>query len=75
MYASTHINKGETILFIPDNLIITIEKALESELGQMMLKKELIIVQGSEELTQTQVDIRNVLVVHNLLEIEKGQES
>lgn len=42
MYASKNIEKGETILFIPDHLIFTVEKGIETEIGQLMQMRDLV---------------------------------
>lgn len=42
MYASKNIEKSETILFIPDHLIFTVEKGIETEIGQLMQMRDLV---------------------------------
>lgn len=41
MHASAPIKSGDTALFVPRHLIMTVKKAKKSEFGEEMAKKEL----------------------------------
>lgn len=70
MYASRDIKKDETIMFIPDHLIFTIEKGIDTELGQLMKKNNLL--PGKFRLIKPNM---HILSIQNLQELAKGSDS
>ena len=42
VFAKEDIMKGEKILFVPDNLILSLEKGKESPLGKLMTEKKFL---------------------------------
>ena len=42
VYAVEDVKKGETILFVPDKLMKSVDKGLESPIGKMLVEKNLV---------------------------------
>ena len=70
MYATSDIKKDETIMFIPDHIILSLEKGIASPLGQLMANKNLL--PGKNRLFKPNMDI---LTINNLQEVAKGTDS
>ena len=70
MFATRDIKKGETMLFVPDHLVLSLEKGKESELGKLMTEKRL--VPGGYRLNAPTMA---VLAINNLQENDKGKDS
>jgi len=42
-YAKTNIKKGETILFVPEKIVITTEKAKKTPFGKALLMHQVFV--------------------------------
>jgi hypothetical protein len=42
MYAVEDIKKGETMLFVPDHLILSLQRGLDTKIGKLLTEKKLI---------------------------------
>ena len=42
MYAVEAVKKGETLLFVPDHLILSLERGLDTKIGKLLTEKRLI---------------------------------
>ena len=42
VYAVDDVKKGETILYVPDKLMNSLDKGLESPFGKMLIEKKLV---------------------------------
>ena len=42
IYAQKDFGIGDQLVFVPDHLVLSYEKALESDVGQIMKKKKLV---------------------------------
>jgi len=42
MYAVEDIKKGETMLFVPDHLLLSLQRGLNTPLGKIMTEKRLV---------------------------------
>lgn len=42
MFAKRDIKKGEAMLFVPDDLVMSLEKGKESYFGKIMTEKKLV---------------------------------
>ena len=68
MYAVEDIKNGEKFLYVPDHLLVTSEKILESSLGKTFTEKKLAEGRlSSPKLVP--------LALNNLEEISKGEDS
>lgn len=70
MFAKRDLKKGEIFLYIPDHLIMSLEKGKETELGKLMTEKKL--VPGGYRLNAPTMA---VLAISNMQEIDKGKDS
>ena len=70
MFAARDIKKGETLLFVPNHLILSVDKSFQSEIGQIMKQKNLI--KGGGKLNSPTMSL---LGINNLQEIDKKEKS
>lgn len=70
MFATKDVKKGEILLFVPDHLVMSLEKGKLSTLGKIMTEKKL--VPGGYRLNAPTMA---VLAINNLEEISKKEES
>ena len=70
VYALKDIKKGEEMLFVPDHLILSLEKSKESRLGKQMTEKRL--VPGGYRLNSPTM---SVMAISNLENEGKGKDS
>lgn len=70
MFAKRDIKKGEVMLFVPDKLVMSLEKGKESYFGKIMTEKKL--VPGGFRLNAPTMA---VLAINNMQENEKGADS
>jgi len=70
MYAVEAVKKGETLLFVPDHLLLSLQRGLETPLGKIMTEKRL--VPGGFRLNAPTMA---VLAISNLQEISLGDAS
>lgn len=70
MYAVNDIKKGENFLYVPDKLLLSLQRALDTPLGKRMTEKRLI--PGGFRLNAPTMA---VLTIGNMQEISKGEES
>ena len=70
MFAARDIKKGKTLLFVPNNLILSVDKSFQSEIGQIMKQKNLI--KGGGKLNSPTMSL---LGINNLQEIDKKEKS
>ena len=70
IYAKADIKKGEEMLFVPDHLILSMEKAKLTPLGQKMTEKRL--VPGGYRLNSPTM---SVMAVANMESQDMGKES
>lgn len=70
VYALEDIKKGEEMLYVPDHLVLSLEKSKESRLGKLMTEKRL--VPGGYRLNSPTM---SVMAVANLENEGAGLES
>lgn len=70
MYAVEAVKKGETLLFVPDHLLLSLQRGLDTPLGKVMTEKRL--VPGGFRLNAPTMA---VLAISNLQEISLGDAS
>ena len=70
IYAVEAVKKGETLLYVPDHLLLSLQMGLNSPLGKIMTEKRL--VPGGFRLNSPAMAVLSIL---NLQEISLGEES
>ena len=70
MYAVEAVKKGETLLYVPDHLLLSLQRGLNTPLGKIMTEKKL--VPGGYRLNAPTMA---VLAISNLQEISLGEKS
>jgi len=50
IFAKEDINQGETLLFVPEKVIVTMDKAISTPFGKEIMKQELVTIRDDHKL-------------------------